>query len=140
MKRPSLFLPVAAFEWRLQVRSAVLWVGFALFFLLAFGATTVDQIQIGARGNVHINAPYAILQTTGIMSVFAVFVVVALVAGTVVRDEETGFAPILRSTRLGRGAYLGGRFLGALAAALLDRKSTRLNSSHVSESRMPSSA
>ena len=119
IKRPGLFLPVASFEWRLQLRSPVLWVGFALFFLLAFGATTVDQIQIGARGNVHINAPYAILQTTAIMSVFAVFVVVALVAGTVVRDEETGFAPILRSTRLTKWPYLGGRFTGSVAASLL---------------------
>jgi len=97
----------------------VLWVGFALFFLLAFGATTVDQIQIGARGTVHVNAPYAIVQTTGIMSVFALFVVVALVAGTVVRDEETGFAPILRSTRLTKWPYLGGRFAGSVAASLL---------------------
>ena len=119
MKRPSLFLPVASFEWRLQLRSPVLWVGFALFFLLAFGATTVDQIQIGARGNVNINAPYAILQTTGIMSLFALFVVVALVAGTVVRDEETGFAPILRSSRLTKWPYLGGRFAGSVAASLL---------------------
>jgi ABC-2 type transport system permease protein len=118
MKRTSLFWPVATFEWRLQWRSPVLWVGFALFFLLAFGATTVDQIQIGARGNVHINAPYAILQTTGIMSLFAVFVVVALVAGTVVRDEETGFAPILRSSRLTKWPYLGGRFAGSVAASL----------------------
>ena len=34
-----------------------------------------------------------------------------------------------------------GKVLGRLAAEIaLDRKSTRLNSSHVSESRMPSSA
>ena len=33
--------------------------------------------------------------------------------------------------------YVGG---GILSSALVDRKSTRLNSSHVSESRMPSSA
>ena len=32
------------------------------------------------------------------------------------------------------------RYLQLLVLALLDRKSTRLNSSHVSESRMPSSA
>jgi hypothetical protein len=119
MKTPSLFLPVAAFEWRYQLRSPVLWVGFALFFLLTFGATTIDQIQIGARGNVNINAPYAILQTTGIMSLFSVFIIVALVAGTVLRDDETGFAPILRSTRLTKWPYLGGRFLGSVAAALL---------------------
>jgi len=114
-----LFAPVARFEWGYQLRSPVFWVGVVLFFLLAFGATTVDQIQIGSKGNVHLNAPYAILQTLGIMNVFAVFVVVAMVAGTVLRDDETGFAPILRSTRLGKGAYLGGRFAGALAAALL---------------------
>jgi ABC-2 type transport system permease protein len=116
--KASLFGSVARFEWRYQIRSPVLWVGFALFFLLTFGATTIDQIQIGSRGNVNINAPYAILQTTGIMSLFAMFIVVALVAGTVIRDDETGFAPILRSTRLTRWPYLGGRFLGASLAAL----------------------
>ena len=118
MARPSLFLPVAAFEWRFQWRSPVLWVGFVLFFLLAFGATTSDQIQIGGQGNVNLNSPYAIASTLGILSVFAVFVVVAMVAGTVLRDDETGFAPILRSTRLTKWPYLGGRFSGALAAAL----------------------
>jgi aminopeptidase N len=114
-----MFLPVAAFEWKYQLKSPVFWVGALLFFLLTFGATTVDQIQIGSRGNVNINAPFAIIQTLGIMTVFAVFVVVAMVAGTVIRDDETGFAPILRSTRIGKGAYLTGRFSGAVAAALL---------------------
>lgn len=114
----KLFIPVARFEWAFQWRSPVLWVSFALFFLLTFGATTVDQIQIGSRGNVNINAPFAILQTMGILTVFALFVVVALVAGAVVRDDETGFAPILRSTRLTKWPYLGGRFLGAIAASL----------------------
>lgn len=114
-----MFAHVAAFEWRYQLRSPVFWVGALLFFLLAFGATTLDTIQIGARGNVNVNSPFAILQTVGIMNVFAIFVVVAMVAGTVIRDDETGFAPILRSTRLTKGAYLGGRFTGAVAAALL---------------------
>ncbi|HSI49737.1 MAG TPA: M1 family aminopeptidase [Ideonella sp.] len=114
-----MFAPVAAFEWRYQLRSPVFWVGCLIFFLLTFGATTVDQIQIGSRGNVNINSPYAILQTLSIMNVFAVFIVVAMVAGTVLRDDETGFAPILRSTRVGKGAYLTGRFTGAVAAALL---------------------
>ncbi|MFN5176979.1 ABC transporter permease, partial [Limnohabitans sp.] len=118
IRTPSLFGPVAHFEWACQMRSPVLWVGFALFFLLTFGATTVDQIQIGSRGNVNINSPYAILQTMGILSLFAMFVVVALVAGTVMRDDETGFAPILRSTRLTKWPYLSGRFCGAIAAAL----------------------
>ncbi len=110
---------IAAFEWRYQLKSPVFWVGCLLFFLLTFGATTVDTIQIGSRGNVNVNAPFAIVQTMAIMSVFAIFIVVAMVAGTVIRDDETGFAPILRSTRLTKGAYLVGRFAGSIAAALL---------------------
>ncbi len=110
---------ITAFEWRYQWRSPVFWVGFVLFFLLTFGATTVDTIQIGSRGNVNINSPFAIVQTMGIMSIFGIFVVVAMVAGTVIRDDETGFAPMLRSTRLTKGAYLTGRFAGSIAAALV---------------------
>ncbi len=114
-----MFASIAKFEWRFQVKSPVFWVGCLIFFLLAFGATTVDTIQIGSRGNVNVNSPFAIVQVLGIMSVFAIFVLVAMVAGTVIRDDETGFAPILRSTRLRKGAYLGGRFTGAIAAAML---------------------
>jgi aminopeptidase N len=115
----SMFKHVAAFEWRFQVRSPVFWVGCGLFFLLTFGAVTVDQIQIGARGNVNVNSPFAMIQTLAIMSLFAVFVHVAMVAGAVIRDDETGFAPLLRSTRLSKGDYLFGRFTGASAAAFV---------------------
>lgn len=114
-----MFAHVASFELRYQLRSPVFWVGCALFFLLTFGAVTVDQIQIGSAGNVKVNAPFAILQTLAVMSLFAVFVHVAMVAGTVIRDDETGFAPLIRSTRLSKGAYLGGRFTGAAIAAFL---------------------
>ena len=110
---------IAAFEWRYQLRSPVFWVGCLLFFLMTFGSVTVDQIQIGAKGNVNLNSPYSILQTLAIMSIFATFIVVAMVAGVVVRDDETGFAPILRSTRVRKGSYLVGRFIGANAAALV---------------------
>lgn len=109
---------IARFEWRYQLRSPVFWVGCALFFLLTFGSVTVDQIQIGSRGNVNVNSPYAILQTLSIMSVFAIFVIVAMVANVVIRDDETGFAPIIRATSVGKFSYLVGRFTGATAAAL----------------------
>lgn len=109
---------IAAFEWRYQVKSPVFWVGSLIFFLLTFGSVTVDQIQIGARGNVHVNSPFAIVQTLAILSVFAVFVIVAMVANVVIRDDDTGFAPILRSTSMSKASYLVGRFGGATAAAL----------------------
>ncbi len=110
---------IAAFELRYQLRSPLFAVGFILFFLLAFGATTLSDIQIGARGNVNINSPYAILQTLGTMNVFALFIVTAFVANVVIRDDETGFAPILRATRVTKFDYLVGRFIGAVTVAFL---------------------
>src|SRR4051812_48700014 len=109
---------IARFELRYQLRSPVFWVGCALFFLLTFGSVTVDQIQIGSRGNVNVNSPYAILQTLSIMSLFSIFVIVAMVSNVVIRDDETGFAPIIRTTSVGKFSYLAGRFVGASAAAL----------------------
>ncbi|MFN8896259.1 MAG: ABC transporter permease, partial [Betaproteobacteria bacterium] len=114
-----MFASVAAFELRLLLRSPVFWIGFAIFLLLAFGSITVDGIQIGAGGNVRLNAPYAIAQTLAVMGVFGIFVATAFVAGAVIRDDETGFAPLVRSTRVGKPAYVLGRFVGASAAALL---------------------
>lgn len=110
---------IVAFELRFQLRSPLFFIGFALFFLLTFGATVNSNIHIGSIGNVHINSPFAILQTTGIMNVFAIFVLVAFVANTVIRDDDTGFAPIMRTTRISKFDYLVGRFTGAYLVALL---------------------
>jgi aminopeptidase N len=110
---------IAAFEIRYQLRSPLFAVGFLIFFLLTFGSVTIDQVQIGGRGNVNVNSPLAILQTLGIMNVFALFVVTAFVATVVIRDDETGFAPILRATRVRKFDYLVGRFSGALLVAFL---------------------
>src|SRR6185436_13758227 len=108
---------IAVFEWRYQIKSPVFWIGSLIFFLLTFGSVAVDEVQIGSRGNVLVNAPFAILLTLGIMSLFGIFVIVAMVANVVIRDDETGFAPILRSTSVSKFSYLVGRFVGASAAA-----------------------
>ena len=114
-----MFRHIAAFEWRYQVKSPVFWVGCLIFFLMAFGATASDNVQIGSLGNVHKNAPYAIVQTLAQLGVFSIFVTIAMVAGVVVRDDETNFASIIRTTSVDKASYLGGRFLGACAAALV---------------------
>src|SRR5450759_1172360 len=110
---------IAAFEVRYQLRSPLFFIGFALFFFLTFGSVTIHKIQIGGRGNVNVNSPFAILQTLAIMNVFAIFVVTAFVANVVIRDDETGFAPILRATRIRKFDYLLGRFIGAIFVAFI---------------------
>ena len=114
-----MFRHIAAFEWRYQLKSPVFWVGCLIFFLMPFLAIASEDVQIGSMGNVHKNAPYAIMQILALMSVFSVFITVALVANVVVRDDETGFAPIIRSTSVSKASYLGGRFIGACASAFV---------------------
>ena len=114
-----MFRKIAGFELRYQLKSPVFWVVAAIFFLLTFGATTIDQIRIGGGGNVHKNSPAMIAQIHLVWSIFYMFVTTAFVANVVVRDDETGFGPILRSTRVGKFDYLYGRFTGAFIAAAL---------------------
>ena len=114
-----MFRKIAGFELRYQLKSPVFWVVATLFFLLTFGAATIDQIRIGGGANIHKNAPFAIAQTHLILSIFYMFVTTAFVANVVVRDDETGFGPILRSTRIRKFDYLYGRFAGAFLAAAI---------------------
>jgi ABC-2 type transport system permease protein len=111
-----MFRHIAGFEFRYQLRSPVFWVTTLFFALLTFGAITSDSVQIGSIGNVKKNSPYAIAQTLQVMSLFAVFITAAFVANVIVRDDETGYGPIVRSTRLSTFDYLFGRFTGAFAA------------------------
>jgi ABC-2 type transport system permease protein len=114
-----MLIRIASFELRFQLRSPLFFIGFAIFFLLTFGSVVITEIQIGSRGNVNVNSPYAILQTLGVMEVFAVFIATAFVANATLRDQETRFAPLLFSTLLTKRDYLLGRFLGAMLVALL---------------------
>lgn len=114
-----MFRKIAAFELRYQLSSPVLWVSFGIFFLMTFGATTIPQIQIGDKGNTNINSPAAIVQTLQVMSVFAIFILTAFVANVVVRDDETGYGPIIRATPIRKFDYLFGRFTGAFLAGMI---------------------
>ena len=108
-----MFRQVAAFEFRYHLTSPVFWVTGLIFFLLTFGSVASENVHIGAGGNVLVNASYAVAQTLLIMSVFAIFIVTAFVANVIVRDDETGFGPMVHSTRVSKFDYLFGRFTGA---------------------------
>src|SRR3954467_14425043 len=110
---------IFSFEVRYQLRNPVLWVAVAIFFLLGFGLTASENVSIGTPGAVHQNAPYAIAVATAILSVFYLFVVTAFVANAIVRDETSGFAPIVRSTSVTNSQIVIGRFLGGLIIAWL---------------------
>ena len=114
-----MFFKIAGFELRYQLRQPIFWVGLAMFLLLSFGSVASDNIHIGSTDNVHQNAAYVICQTTMFMAVLYMFVTAAIVANVITRDDETGYGAIVRSTRIRKGDYLYGRYLGALIAAAI---------------------
>jgi aminopeptidase N len=110
---------ITGFEVRYQLRNPVFWVAIAIFFLLGFGITASENVSIGTPGGVHENAPYAIAVATAILTLFYLFVVTAFVANAIVRDETSGFAPIVRATSVTASQIVIGRFLGGLVIAWL---------------------
>ncbi len=114
-----MFGKIARFELGYQFRNPVFWVVAVLFFLLPFGAMTTEQIQIGGGGNIYKNAPVAIARVSLMLTLFYMFVTTAFVANVVVRDDESGFGPMVRSTRVSKFDYLMARFVGAYAAAAI---------------------
>ena len=114
-----MFAKIAAFELRYQLKNPVFWVAVIAFFLLTFATITVDNVHIGDSANGHLNGPFAITMTHMIWSIIFMFVSTAFVANVVVRDDETGFGALIKSTRVTKADYLFGRFTGAFAAGLI---------------------
>jgi aminopeptidase N/ABC-type transport system involved in multi-copper enzyme maturation permease subunit len=114
-----MLLGITNFEIRYQLRNPVFWVSVAVFFLLGFGITASENVSIGTPGGVHENAPSAIAIATAILTLFYLFVVTAFVANAIVRDDSSGFAPIVRATSVTARQIVLGRFLGGLIIAWL---------------------
>ncbi|WP_301749921.1 M1 family aminopeptidase [uncultured Erythrobacter sp.] len=110
---------IAAFEIRYQLKNPVFWVSVAIFFLLGFGLSASDNVSFGTPGSVHENSPYAVTFALALMGTFYLFVITSFVANAVVRDDATGFGPMIRATPVGRTNFLAGRFLGGLVIAIL---------------------
>ncbi|MBX7482934.1 ABC transporter permease/M1 family aminopeptidase [Qipengyuania qiaonensis] len=114
-----MFATIARFELRYQLRNPVFWVAAIMFFLLTFALTTAPAIRLGSGGSIHTNAPTAVAQVQLMMSLFFMFVTTAFVGNVVVRDDETGFGQIIRSTKVGKMPYMFGRFTGAFLGAAI---------------------
>ncbi len=110
---------IGGFELRYQLRNPVFWVAVFIFFLMGFGITASENVRIGTPGAVHENAPYAIAVATAVFSLFYLFVITAFVANAIVRDDASGFAPIVRATSVTSTQIVLGRFLGGLVVAWL---------------------
>jgi ABC-2 type transport system permease protein len=108
---------IARFEFRYLLRNPLLWVTAAGAFTMFAAGASVDGFDLGNEGGLLKNAAYATLRNYVMVSVFFMLVTTSFVANAVLRDDETGFGPIIRSTGVTRLEYVLGRFLGAFAVA-----------------------
>lgn len=110
---------VVRFELRYQASSAMFWITSFIFFAMTFWFVSSDTLRVGWGGYVFRNSPYTVAGVCMLMGVLAIFIVTAFVSNVILRDDETGFSPIIRATGLSKFDYLFGRFIGAFGASCL---------------------
>lgn len=110
---------IAGFELSYQLRNPVFWVSVGMFFLFGFGLTASENMSLATPGSVQENSPYAIAVACAVLSIFYLFVITSFVANAIVRDDATGFGPIIRSIPVSKTDFVLGRFLGGLLTALI---------------------
>jgi ABC-2 type transport system permease protein len=114
-----MFAKITGFEFRYQLRQPAFWVIAILFALIGFGVIAVPNVDVSAGGNVYKNAPYFLAAIHVSMAVFFMLGSTVIVANVIVRDVQSGYGPIVQSTRMTSFDYLYGRFTGAFLATAL---------------------
>ena len=103
---------ILTFEWRYHTRRLTFPAAAAFFILMGFMLT--------ARGmnapEVYANAPYALANAIGFLSLTCVFPITLFCAQSVLRDHEHRMAEMVYTTAVGKSSYLFGRFGGAFLA------------------------
>lgn len=114
-----MVLHLAAFELRQQLRSHVFWIVFVISLLMVGGALWVPELRVGLSQGQPVGHPSTIARTHLVWSLFYMFTAAAFVADAVLRDDLTGFAPIVGTVPVSRRSYILGRFIGGFAATAL---------------------
>ncbi len=111
---------IAGFELRYHLRRPVTWIFFGALALLAFGFASSDVVRIGgASSRVHRNSPDVINWAVMVLTLFGTVITSAIAGGAILRDFEVRAHELLFTTPVSKGAYVGGRFVGAYLVTLL---------------------
>ncbi|HVH11804.1 MAG TPA: hypothetical protein VM759_02070, partial [Longimicrobium sp.] len=119
----STALAIARFELRDELRRISTWVYFGIFFALSFTfmlamAGAWPDFDLGSRVLLA-NSPAAIADLMRGLAILSVPITSALAGRAVHRDFEARIHPLFFTTPISTRAYLGGRYLAAVAANLL---------------------
>jgi ABC-2 type transport system permease protein len=111
--RIRTFAALLRAEWRTQTRqltfaAAVAGMGFMGFTLVVTGF---------GPNEVNVNSPYVVMESLGLLSLIAVFVLTVFCASAALREFEHGMTEIVFATPVGKGEFLLARFAGVVLAA-----------------------
>ncbi|HEV7242178.1 MAG TPA: M1 family aminopeptidase [Thermoanaerobaculia bacterium] len=104
---------IIRFEWRYHTRQISFVAAVLMFALFGFVLTATGF----GPDNIHINSPYSIAQSVGILSLLSVFALAVFCANAVVRDREHQMEEIVFTTSVEKLQFLLGRFTGSFLAA-----------------------
>jgi ABC-2 type transport system permease protein len=108
------------FETRLWLRSTMLYVFLLIVALMIFGATSSDQVTVGASlENTHRNAPFVIERFYAFMGLLTLLMTTAFVNSAATRDFSSNTDQLIFSRPIGKWSYLMGRFWGATLIAVI---------------------
>jgi ABC-2 type transport system permease protein len=106
---------IIRFEWRYHTRQIAFAVGVAAFLGLG---VALPMLGYGPTGT-HLNSPFTVMQSAGLVSLLTIFVLTVFCANAVSRDAEHGMQEIVFATSVDKKRYLGARFAGALAVTAM---------------------
>ena len=106
---------VLRFELAYQVRRPWPWLCFALLLVLDFLMTRDGTLAEALHAEFFVNSPFAVAKTAVFGSLLWLLLAPAVAGEAAARDVATGMYPLVYTTPVSRAAYLGGRFLAALA-------------------------
>ncbi|HYH80532.1 MAG TPA: M1 family aminopeptidase [Longimicrobium sp.] len=102
------------FEWRYHTRQIAFAVGVVFFLGIGW---ILPVLRYGPPGT-HLNSPFVVMQSVGLLSLLGIFVLTVFCANAVSRDAEHGMKEIVYATSVGKFRYLAARFAGATGAAV----------------------
>ncbi|CAA9511382.1 MAG: hypothetical protein AVDCRST_MAG39-2028 [uncultured Sphingomonadaceae bacterium] len=101
-----------------QLRGPVFRIVAFVSLLMVVGAAAIDALRIDVVSGLG-SGPELVVRVHLVWTLFYLFTAASFVGEAATRDEQTGFAPLVRATPASRPAYLLARFGGAAAAVLL---------------------
>lgn len=101
------------FEWRYHTHKLLFLFISLIFLLFGFIFTVAGYMPV-----VHVNSPWSIMYTLGILSMGGLFPVVIFASNAILRDPDHLMQEMVYSTPVSKGYFLSSRFLGVVFASM----------------------